>query len=122
MQSASPRQIEDRTAPLEEAEEARQCVANILESITDSFFALDRQWRITDVNQRAAAIYQKNREELLGQVFWELFPQNRMTEFDQHYHRAMTEQVPVHFEARSRIVEGNWFELHVYPTKEGLAV
>ncbi|HLH55145.1 MAG TPA: PAS domain S-box protein, partial [Verrucomicrobiae bacterium] len=105
-----------------EAEAARQRIANILESITDSFFALDREWRIIDVNQKAAAIYHKTRAELLGRIYWEVFPQNRMTEFDQEYHKAMRERVPVHFEARSRVLENKWFEFHLYPTDDGLAV
>ncbi|HZR17401.1 MAG TPA: PAS domain S-box protein [Verrucomicrobiae bacterium] len=105
-----------------EAEAARQRIANILESITDSFFALDREWRIIDVNQKAAATYHKTRDELLGRIFWEVFPENRMTVFDYEYHKAMTQRVPVHFEARSRIVQDHWFELHLYPIDEGLAV
>jgi PAS domain S-box-containing protein len=105
-----------------EAEAGRQRIANTLESITDSFFAMDREWRITHVNQRAAAIYGQTRAELIGKVFWDFFPQDRMTEVDNQYHKAMAERVPVHFEGRSRIAEGSWFEMHVYPTEEGLAV
>jgi len=104
-----------------EAESARQRIGKILESVTDAFFTLDREWRITDVNWRAADIY-GTREELIGQVFWSVFPQNKMTEFDYQYHKAMEERIPVHFEARSRVAEDRWFDLHVYPTEEGLSI
>ncbi|MGH7969876.1 MAG: PAS domain-containing protein, partial [Limisphaerales bacterium] len=105
-----------------EAERARERIANILESITDCFFALDRDWQITDVNQRAATIYRRNREDLLGQVFWNAFPQKKRSDFQQRCHTAMLERTPAHFEARSRVVEGCWLEFHLYPSDEGLAV
>jgi PAS domain S-box-containing protein len=105
-----------------EAEASRQRIADILESITGSSLAMDREWRVTDVNQRAAAILGKTRDELIGKVFWEMFPQGMTSDFYQQYHKAMRERVPVHFEGLSRIVEGSWFETHVYPTEEGLAI
>src|SRR3984893_3921727 len=46
----------------------------LLESITDAFYALDRRWRFTYVNQRALDFYGRAREELLGQRVWDLFP------------------------------------------------
>jgi PAS domain-containing protein len=51
-----------------------------------------------------------------------MFPQAVTNEFYPQYHKAMRERVPVHFEGRSGIAEGSWFEMHVYPTEEGLAV
>ncbi|HET9531988.1 MAG TPA: ATP-binding protein [Blastocatellia bacterium] len=105
-----------------EAEAGRQRIADVLESITDSFYSMDREWRITDVNQRAAAFFGKRRSELIGKVFWEEFPQGKGTEFYKQYHKAMVEQVPVHFEGLSRIAENTWFEEHAYPTEEGLSI
>jgi len=48
-----------------EAESARQRIGKILECVTDAFFTLDREWRITDVNWRVVDIY-GTREELIG--------------------------------------------------------
>ena len=105
-----------------EAEAARQRITSILESITDSFFALDRDWRIIDFNQRAASFRGSLRDETIGQVFWDIFPQARNPEVAHYYDRAMTDRLPVHFELRSAILHGRWFEVHVYPTEEGIAV
>jgi len=52
-----------------EAEAGQRRIANILESITDSFLAMNRDWRVTDVNQRLAAILGKTRDELIGKCF-----------------------------------------------------
>ncbi len=105
-----------------EAEAGRQRIANILESITDSFLALDREWRVADVNQRAAAILGKARGELIGKIFWDVFPQARTSEFYPRCLKAMTERVPAHCEGLSRIAVGSWLEMHVYPVEEGLAI
>jgi PAS domain S-box-containing protein len=105
-----------------EAEAGRQRMADVLESITDSFFSMDRECRITDVNQRAASFLGKRRDELIGKILWEEIPQDKETEFYRQYHKAMAEQVPVHFEGLSRIAENTWFEAHAYPTEEGLSV
>jgi PAS domain S-box-containing protein len=105
-----------------EAEAGRQRIANILESITDSFLAFDREWRIADVNQRGAAILGKARSELIGKIFWDVFPQARTSEFYPQCLKAMTERVPAHCEGLSRIAVGSWLEMHVYPVEEGLAI
>ncbi len=42
--------------------ESNRRIVNILESITDAFFALDRQWRLTYINRQAEQIMQKKRE------------------------------------------------------------
>ena len=55
-------------ARLRESEERHR---TILESITDAFYAFDRDWRFTYVNRRAEALMGRSREELLGKDVWE---------------------------------------------------
>ena len=57
--------------------ESRQRTTNIIESITDAFTTVDKEWRYTFLNQRAEEILrplQKSRENLLGKSLWEEFP------------------------------------------------
>jgi PAS domain S-box-containing protein len=95
--------------------------AALLESITDAFYALDRQWRYTYVNQRALDYYGKAREELLGQCLWEVFPVAKGSTFHTQYERALREQCSVAFETVSPLT-GRWLDVHAYPTAQGLAV
>jgi PAS domain-containing protein len=53
--------------------------SDILESISDSFYALDRQWRFTYLNRRCEEWCGKSREDVLGRVVWDLFPAARDT-------------------------------------------
>jgi hypothetical protein len=104
-----------------EAEAARNQSVNILESITDAFFALDRDWRYTYLNRQAELVLQRKREELLGQVMWDEFPEAVGSTFDLEYHRAVSEQVSVEFESFYPPLNV-WFEVHAYPAREGLSV
>mgnify|MGYP002400702094 FL=1 len=103
---------------------ARDRLTNVLDSITDAFITLDRDWRITYVNPEAARINRKPAAAFLGKTHWEEWPASVGTVVEQHYRKAMTERIPVHFEHRY-MVEGEydvWLDIHAYPTEEGLAL
>jgi PAS domain S-box-containing protein len=104
-----------------EAEAAQQKVETILSSISDAFVVLDRDWKFTYVNSRYCEIVGMNREALLGQNVWELFPDAADSEAHKQFQRALSEQTPVQFEwlfpAWNR-----WFEYRVYPSPDGLTI
>lgn len=103
------------------AEAARNRSIRILESITDAFFALDREWRFIYLNQQAGPLLQRQPEDLLGRCVWDAFPEAVDSPFYDEYHRAVTEQVSVAFEAFYSPLN-TWFEVHAYPSEEGLSV
>jgi len=105
-----------------EAEAAGKQIHGILESITDYFFALDREWRFTYVNRRAEELLGAPREELIGRNIWETFPQAVGSDFYREYRRAMAEQTPVVFQSPSSVSPDRWLETHAYPSPDGLAV
>ncbi len=96
-------------------------VATILESISDAFFALDREWCFTYVNHRAELLLQRTRETLLGRSVWEEFSGSADTIFYQQYHEAITTQQMVQFEDYYALTS-TWFEVRAYPSQEGLAI
>jgi PAS domain S-box-containing protein len=114
------RDTTERKRHEEEIQRARDEVRHILESIQESFIALDREWRFTYVNQRVAGVIGKAPAELIGENLWEVFPEARHTDFYPQYQRVMTERVPVQFEMRYPST-GRWFDVHAYPTEEGLS-
>src|SRR3569833_2773690 len=95
--------------------------AALLESMTDGFYALDREYRFTYLNQRALDHFQIARESALGQVLWDVFPHTRGSVFQQEYALALTQQRSVAFETIS-LISNRWVEVRAYPTKQGLAV
>ncbi|WGQ09121.1 PAS domain S-box protein [Pedobacter gandavensis] len=96
-------------------------INDILESITDGFYAMNQHWEITYINKEAERILNCKRADLLGKNLWEFFPQSREGRFYQEYERALKEKVSVHFEECYTAL-GVWGSMHVYPKKDGLAV
>jgi PAS domain S-box-containing protein len=113
---AAAREARDRVEQHRLAERA-----TLLESITDGFYALDRQWRFTYVNQRALDFYATVRADLLGHTFWDIFPQAKGSLLEEQFRRALREPCSVSFEFLSPPVD-RWIEVHAYPTTQGLAV
>jgi PAS domain S-box-containing protein len=112
----------ERDETVEALRESRQKIVTILESITDLFYTLDREWRFTDINRQTLLRFGKTREELLGKIIWEVFPNAVASDLYPHFQQAAKDLKPQHFELQSNIVPGRWFEAHVYPSEEGVSV
>jgi PAS domain S-box-containing protein len=95
--------------------------AELLESISDAFYALDRAFRFTYVNQRALDHFGETREALLGKILWDVFPVLRGTAFQKEHEQAVSAKCSVGFEAVSPLT-GRWVEVRAYPTHHGLGV
>jgi two-component sensor histidine kinase/PAS domain-containing protein len=105
-------------------EEAQKKIINILESITDGFIALDLNWRFTYINRHAAQFLERIRPEqgdLLGENFWEKFPNTLDPSFEKQCHAANVQQTRIDFETYVSQLEA-WFEIHLHPSREGLAI
>ncbi|WP_090704751.1 PAS domain S-box protein [Daejeonella rubra] len=96
-------------------------VANILESITDGFFAVDHQWKVTYWNREAERILIKSREEMMDKNLWEKYPEAIPLKFYSEYHKAMNDQVSVHFEEYLPSVD-LWCEVSAFPSEDGLSI
>lgn len=112
----------ERDETLEALKASNQRVKRILDSITDLFYQLDRDWRFTDVNRQTELRLGKSRDELLGKVIWEVFPHTVGTPVYRHFLKAVEEMTPAHFELASPIISGTYFEVNAYPTGSGLTV
>jgi PAS domain S-box-containing protein len=112
--------ITERNQALEKIKESETRYRNILESITDAFVSIDRQWRYTYANETATKILYKSREELLGKVVWEVFPDSPEV-FNNGIHQAMSKNILTSFETFYPVVN-TWYECHCYPSQQGLNI
>lgn len=111
-------QIEaQRREVAEQAQRTRQ----ILERITDGFFALDRSWRFTFVNPIAEQTFGREQGSLLGARFPDLFPELVESRLSRELARALEQGQASSFETAFEPGR-SWLELHVYPDAEGLSV
>ena len=96
-------------------------IFNILDSVTDGFLALDRNYTVTYWNKEAERIVGKTREEAMGRNLWDLYPKAIALKFYSEYERALRENISVRFQEYLEEISG-WLELTVYPSEEGLSV
>jgi PAS domain S-box-containing protein len=115
------REAEERQRLLTQERTAREQVADILESISDAFYAVDEEWRFTYVNGKAEELWGRPRDELLGKNVWEEFPEAVGSEFYEQVRRAEEEGVTTAFESPSP-VRGTWIAGRIYPSRGRLSV
>jgi PAS domain S-box-containing protein len=116
--------IEDITEQNQAArklEDAHQRMTEILESISDAFYSLDHEMRFTYVNQKAMTEWNKTREELLGQLIWDVFPIGKQSESYEKMEQARLDRQPTHYESYSAFLN-RWVEVRIYPSQQGISV
>jgi len=113
--------ISAQKAAEHEAAAAGKRLRTTLESITDGFFALNRDWCFVYLNEEAARLLQQPRGQLHGKNFWQCFPETIGTQIEHCYRRAMISQETVTFEEYYRPF-ATWFDIRAFPSPDGLAV
>jgi PAS domain S-box-containing protein len=115
------RDIAERRQTERTLQQAHAQTTEILESLGDAFYTLDQDWRFTYINRKAEEYWQRRRQDLLGKVIWEVFPQVVGTKpYDEHY-RAVRERASIAFETISPVLN-RWIEARMYPTQTSLSV
>jgi signal transduction histidine kinase len=99
----------------------RQELFEILESISDGFLALDREWRFVYINRRAAENGYRDPKNLIGKIIWEEFPSLVNTSLWVQYHEVMEKRQPMRFEMPGKIQE-KWYDISIYPTARGISI
>jgi PAS domain S-box-containing protein len=104
-----------------EAEQSSRRLSSILDNISDGFVVLDRDCRIVFANGRAAAMCRKPKGGVLGSLLWEQFPEDLPLRIYSELRRALTDNVPVHFEEYCPPI-GAWIAIDAYPAPDGLSM
>jgi PAS domain S-box-containing protein len=92
-----------------------------LENMSDAFVAIDNDWKYTFVNKKAALMFGKQPEDLIGKNAWVVFPDAIDTPYHRVYYKAMKSKKEVVFEDYY-IPWNSWFENRVIPSKEGIVI
>ncbi|MCA1721394.1 MAG: SpoIIE family protein phosphatase, partial [Actinobacteria bacterium] len=104
-----------------EVRSARDRAAELLESMATGFVSMDRNWRITYLNEAGSLVVGYTREQLVGQDLWAAFPGLSDLEFGRQYRHAMATGETAQFEAYYPHLDG-WFDVRAVPNAEGLAL
>jgi PAS domain S-box-containing protein len=94
-------------------------ITNILDSITDGFFVLDRNFRVTLWNHEAERITCLSAAEIVGQPIREKLPELVDSDTYQSFQKAFKKKMTVTLEQYNDRSD-RWLEMSVYPSEEGL--
>lgn len=115
------RSINDRKQVEQEIQAAFEEKNSILESITDGFLTLDRDWIVTYWNKESERMLGVKREDIVGRRLYDVFPEAKTEAFFNAYSKAMNEAVALHGEEFYEPLN-LFLEVNAYPSERGLSV
>jgi PAS domain S-box-containing protein len=92
-----------------------------LESITDGFFTVDKNWQFIYVNDETERLLGHSRTALIDKNIWQILPYCPESKLYQELHKAACQRMSVHFE-EYMADKDMWFVVNAYPLQDGLAV
>jgi PAS domain S-box-containing protein len=101
--------------------EHNQSLQNLLGSLNDGFFQVDRQGRFVKLNEKAAQLLGCRQDALLGRMFQETFPGWMVGDFAQASCDVLEYGVSRHFEAFFEPLN-IWCRVNAYPMADGVYV
>ena len=113
--------LRDVTDPRRTEAELRQretFISGVLGSITDGFGVVCKDWRFTFANDELVRCIGKQRDEILGNAMWEMFPDAVGNPAYVQLHRAMAERVAVEYEVYYEPWQ-RWLLDKAFPTADG---
>lgn len=106
---------------IQEQKQAEQSLVDVLESMSDAFFSVDKNWIITRVNAQQEKLSAMKRQDQVGKDLRQIHfrtPEERTSKFAINYEKAMADRIPIQFEEFYK-PRDLWTHLRVYPTPDG---
>lgn len=98
-----------------------QRIVDMLESMSDGFVSLDREWCFTYVNTKASELFGRKPAELLGKHIWTELPEGVGQPFHTAFEQAMAGDKMIYMEDYFA-PWGRWYENRIYPTQSGISI
>lgn len=113
--------IDEKVRTKERLRERNKEITDILDSISDGFYTVNREWVITYVNAAFEEMFRKKKEQVTGQSLWECFPLFKDSPLHDEVRRVM-EEGNVYQTILQSVTIGKWLSVSVYPVKDGVAI
>lgn len=115
--------ITERKHKEEELHKTSRRLKGVMESISDGFFAIDKDMTVTYFNAAASRLLGRKRDEVLGRKLFDAFPEARGSIFEEEYTRALRERKFTTFETYFGVKPyENWYKVRGYPFEDGISV
>lgn len=103
-----------RTHALDEVNRLKE---DIIESISDCFFVLDRDFCFTYINKAAYEMYDLPKEAIIGRKIEDVFP-GLIDISISKFRQVLQEKTKKHYEIYSKVIK-KWIDMGVYPMRGG---
>ena len=116
------KEIIQKEAAEKELAKVNQNMIDTLESISDCFIAVNRQWVITYANKAMVKAREKNgfHKNIIGTDYWETYNMGNNVIMEACLN-VMKDGQPARLDAYAPFVE-QWVEVSIYPTESGISV
>jgi PAS domain S-box-containing protein len=98
-----------------------QDINDILESIQDNFYVINRDWDYVYVGKKAASALGMDPKDFIGKNLWKMFPKYEGTVDGENFRNSMEKREISRFETYSKY-DNIWHEVNVYPSTEGITI
>jgi PAS domain S-box-containing protein len=115
------REISDRKKMAKELERQNHKIAEILNSIQDDFYVLDRDWNFVYTSRQFTSRIGKEPEDFIGKNIWEMFPKHLGTELERNFRASMDRREVRTFELGGQYTDA-WYRMTSFPSAEGITV
>ncbi len=100
---------------------AAERLTDVLDSMTDAFFTIDRDWHCTYLNPAGEHLLQQPADAVLGRDIWDIYPQFIETNIWHACQHVMAECQPATIEEYFPAID-LWVEIRMNPTADGMSV
>ncbi len=98
-----------------------QKTSEILSSITDDFYVLDRNWVFVYANKQFTGRIGKEPEDFIGNCIWEMFPKHVGSVLYENFHASMDKGELRRFEVGGQYTDA-YYSMTSFPSAEGITV
>jgi two-component system CheB/CheR fusion protein len=102
-------------------EDSRKLLESVLDSITDGFFIVNRDFKILFWNKAAEKILRKSQTELIGKNLWEKFPELSVLRDHPDFQTLYEKKISIRFREDFPAYRV-WADVSAYPSEKNISV
>ncbi len=102
-------------------EQSNKKLSEVLDSIQDDFYVLDRDWKFVYASKQFTGRIGKAPKDFIGNCIWEMFPKHVGTALEKNFRATMETREIRRFEIGGKYTNA-WYSMTCFPSAEGITV
>lgn len=113
--------LSERKQMEEQLTQSNHRLAEILSSIQDEFYVLDRDWKFVYASKLFTSKVGKEPKDFIGNNIWTMFPKHLDTDLEENFRAAMEQREVRRFQISGKYTNA-WYQMTAFPSAEGITV